>query len=278
MKNQLLAATVLMLASGLACAASSSETALTTIDSALHSKNPDTRREAVKALAVLGSKQPYQGRLESMLKDKDGKVRLAAVASLSESKNAPALREALDDQIPEVRFAAAKALFNMNDPAGREALIRILNGDSKTASNFIAEQKREALRTLQTPRPLMIIALRQGVQFVPLPGLGEGISVTEKVLSNSGSSDRAAVATLLGKKKDPQVSAALQHALADKDASVRAAAIQAIALGDDPTLAKDAAALLNDKNQTVRLRAAACYLRLSLIESTKDAVRAADEE
>jgi HEAT repeat protein len=192
-----------MLASGLACAASSSETALTTIDSALHSKNPDTRREAVKALAVLGSKQPYQGRLESMLKDKDGKVRLAAVASLSESKNAPALREALDDQIPEVRFAAAKALFNMNDPAGREALIRILNGDSKTASNFIAEQKREALRTLQTPRPLMIIALRQGVQFVPLPGLGEGISVTEKVLSNSGSSDRAAVATLLGKKKDP---------------------------------------------------------------------------
>jgi HEAT repeat protein len=269
MKNQLFAGMILVLASGLAHAAFSGETALGTIDNALHSKNPDTRREAVEALAVIGSKQPYQGRLESMLNDKDVQVRLATVASLSESKDFGGLQEALDDRTPEVRFAAAKALFNMNDPAGREALIRILNGEVKTASNFVAVQKREALRTLETPKPMMMIAVRYGGALVPVPGVGIGISAAMKAMPKSGASGRAAIALMLAKGQDPEVVAALEHALADKDASVRAAAIQAIAQGDDPTMAKFAEPMLNDKNETVRLRAAACYLRLSSIESSE---------
>jgi HEAT repeat protein len=68
---------------------------------------------------------------------------------------------------------------------------------------------------------------------------------------------------MVGQENDPEVAAALEHALADKNAAVRAAAIQAIALGGNPAMARDAEALIGDKNPTVRLRAAACYLRLS---------------
>lgn len=266
MKNQLIAA-ALVLAPAIAAAASTTETAQTTIEKALSAKNPDVRRDAVQALAVLGSRAPYQARLEAMLHDKDVQVRLAVVAALAESKDAAALRDALDDRTPEVRFAAAKALFAMNDPAGEQALMRFLTGESKTSSGYIAEQKREALRMLETPRPLMMTAITQGVGMAPVPYLGTGFSVITKVMSGSGASSRAATALLLGKLNHPEVIAVLESSLADKDARVRAAAIQAIAMSDNAALAKDAEPMLNDKNRSVRLRAAACYLRLSSIET-----------
>jgi len=185
------------------------------------------------------------------------------VASLAESSDAPALRAALDDRTPEVRFAAAKALFTMHDASAQAALIRILKGDAKTTSTFVIREERDGLHTLQTPKPLMLTVVRYSGAIVPVPGAGIGISMALKAMSKPGASNRAAIALLLGGKNDPEVVAALEQALTDKDASVRAAAIQAIALGDDPAMAKDAETMLNDKNLTVRLRAAACYLRLS---------------
>jgi len=86
-------------------------------------------------------------------------------------------------------------------------------------------------------------------------------------MANGGAANRAAVALMMGQENDPAVVVALERALADKNPSVRAAAIQAIALGGNPTMAKDAEVLNGDKNPPVRLRAAACYLRLSSLES-----------
>jgi HEAT repeat protein len=268
MKNQLLAATIPLLACGLlagsrAQAASSTETALGHIDKALHARNPDIRREAVRALSLIASKEPYQQRLEAMLNDKDVPVRLAVVVSLANVNDAKALRVALDDRTPEVRFAAAKALFDIDDPAARKALLRILHGDAKTSSSFLTREERDGLRLLQTPKPMMMTAVRQSGGLVPVPGAAIGVATALKALATSGGSDRATVALLLGEKKDAEVVAALHQALADKDAAVRGAAIQAIALQDDPAMARDAEPMFNDKNLTVRLRAAACYLRLS---------------
>jgi len=259
MKHQLLAAPVLVLAAGFAYAGSTRETALDTIDRALQAKDAHTRREAAQALGVLGSMQPYRARLESMLHDKDLRVKLAAVASLAEAEDAPALRDALDDQAPEVRFAAAKALYRMHDPAGRKALVRVLNGDAKTTASFLVAVKRQQVAAT----PILMVGLR----FVPVPGVAVGASVVEKALekkmANGAAANRAAVALMVGQENDPEVAAALEHALADKNAAVRAAAIQAIALGGNPAMARDAEALIGDKNPTVRLRAAACYMRLS---------------
>jgi HEAT repeat protein len=75
--------------------------------------------------------------------DKDVEVRLAAITSLVDlksSRTVPALRMALGSDAPEVTFAAAKALWTLNEPLGKEALIFVLSGDTKTSSGFITKQ------------------------------------------------------------------------------------------------------------------------------------------
>ena len=52
------------------------------IDKSLKESNPDTRKQAVIALSLAGTGEPFLSQLESMLDDKDVQVRLAAVASL----------------------------------------------------------------------------------------------------------------------------------------------------------------------------------------------------
>jgi HEAT repeat protein len=244
------------------------------LEQALRAKNPDTRKEATKALALVGATEPFATRLESMLKDKDIQVRLAAVDALAELKSPraiEALKGALDDTLPEVRFAAAKVLFKLNDPAGRMALIAVLEGRMKTSSGFISEQVREQMRLLETPRPLLIIAMKQGIGFAHVPYLDTGVSLIVRVTADSGRSARAATALLLGNDRDdPEVIPAFRKALQDKDASVRAAAVQAIALRDELSLKEDVARLLSDKNQNVRLRAAAGYLRLEIGSAAPD--------
>jgi HEAT repeat protein len=235
MKNQMIIASVI-LAAGLAPAATTNQTAIDTIETALQSKNVEIRKDAVEALGIAGPKYVW------------------------------GLRQSLDDKAPEVRFAAAKALYEMNDPAGEQALLGVLNGDSKTSSGFMAQQGREAARTVQSPKSLAIATAKGAALLSPVPGASLGVSMTVKAISKHGA-DRAATALLLGKANSPEVIAALENALTDKDPAVRAAAIQAIALSGNPELAKDAQSLMNDKNRTVRLRAAAAWLRLTSIES-----------
>lgn len=242
------------------------------LQQALENKNPDTRKQAVVALSLAATRGPVFSRLEGMLQDKDVEVRLAVVASLAEVKTASAraaLRKALDDDVPEVSFAAAKALWGLHDSAGEQALLAVLGGQSKTSSNFFSKQKRDALRMLHTPRVLFLYAMRQGVGFAPVPGLGEGISSMQALITDPSVSGRATAALLLGKDKSPITLEALKEALLEKDWSVRAAAVHSLALRNDPALKKDLEPMLDDPKEAVRLRAAAGVLRLLAIEETR---------
>jgi HEAT repeat protein len=232
---------------------------------ALNDGNPNIRKQAVIALSLTASREPFLSELETMLTDKDVQVRIATVASLVDLHNhgaARALRRALNDQVPEVSFAAAKALFELHDPAGTQALLSVLSGESKTASNFFTDQMRNTIRMMHTPKTLFMFALRQGIGFAPVPGLGEGVASMRALLSDPGVSGRAEAALMLGRRRDRDTLRALREALSDKDWSVRAAAIHSLALWNDPILKSDLASLLNDNNKAVRLRAAAAYLRL----------------
>jgi HEAT repeat protein len=242
------------------------------LEDSLKDKNPDNRKHAVQALGLVSPQEPYLSQLEAMLDDKDVEVQLATITSLMDLKNertVSALHRALESDVPEVSFAAAKALCTLNDPVGHEALLAVLSGDTKTSSGFITRQKREALRMLHTPKLLFLFALQQGANFAPVPGLGAGVSSLQGILSDQGVSGRAATALLLSTDKDPGVLLALQDALSDKDWSVRAAAVHAIALRNDPALEKNLLPLFEDKKEAVRVRAAAGYLRLESIESTR---------
>ncbi len=253
----------------LAAAATTNERSDDLLRQALENKNPDTRKQAVVALSLAATRDPLFERLEGMLQDKDVEVRLAAVTSLAEVKTPSALaalRKALNDDVPEVSFSAAKALWALHDPAGEQALLAVLSRQSKTSSNYFTKQKRDALRMIHTPRVLFMFAARTGVGFAPVPGLGQGISSMQALLTDPGVSGRATAALLLGKDKSQITLDALKDALLDMDWSVRAAAVHSLALRDDPALKKDLEPLLDDNKEPVRLRAAAGVLRLSAIE------------
>jgi HEAT repeat protein len=235
---------------------------------ALENKNPDTRKQAVVALSLAATRDSAYAKLEGMLKDKDVEVRLAAVASLAEVKTPgalAALRQTLNDEVPEVSFSAAKALWALHDPAGEQALLAVLSRQSKTSSSYFTKQKRDAMRMVHTPRVLFMFAARTGAGFAPVPGLGQGIGSMQALLTDPGVSGRAAAALLLGKDKSQVTLDALKDALLDLDWSVRAAAVHSLALRDDPNLKPDLEPLLDDGKEAVRLRAAAGILRLSAI-------------
>jgi HEAT repeat protein len=223
----------------------------------------------VIAMSLAASQGALFDQLERMLQDKDVEVRQAVVASLADVKTSratAALHKAMEDEVPEVSFAAARVLWARHDPAGRSVLLAVLAGETKTSSNFFSRQKRDALRMMHTPRTTFLFALREGVGFVPVPGLGEGIASMQGILTDSGVSGRASAALLLGADKDPATLAALRDALHDNDASVRAGAVHSISLRNDPALKNDLEPLLQDGKEPVRLRAAAGYLRLSAIQ------------
>jgi len=108
--------------------------------------------------------------------------------------------------------------------------------------------------TMHTPRITFLFALQQGVGFVPVPGLGEGIASMQRIFASSGVPGRASAALLLGADRDSATIDALRDALSDKDSSVRAAAANSISLRNDPALKKELEPLLHDS----RARAGAC--------------------
>jgi HEAT repeat protein len=239
---------------------------------ALQAKNPETRKQGVVALSLASDRSPLMPLLEGMLADKDVEVRLAVVASLSEVKTktaTAALHKALDDDVPEVSFAAAKTLWTRNDPDGKKALLAVLQGENKAASGYFTKQMRDALRMMHTPRTTFLYVVRQGVGFVPVPGLGEGIASMQALLNDPAVSGRATAALLLGRDQDPATQAALKDAMFDKDWRVRAAAVHSLAVRNDPRLLKDLEPVLLDDREEVRLRAAAAWLRLSAIQAER---------
>jgi len=152
------------------------------------------------------------------------------------------LNDALADKNPDTRKEAVEAL------------------------SFLTKQKRDALRMLHTPKTLFTFAVMQGIRMAPVPGVGEGVSSLQGILSDPSVSGRAATALMLSHDRSPEVLTALRDALTDKDASVRAAAVHALALRDNPALTPELAPLVDDKKEAVRLRAAAACLRLESIK------------
>jgi HEAT repeat protein len=241
---------------------------------ALGDKNPDTRKQAVAALGLIGPREPYLSQINTALSDKDVYVRLAAVASIVDLKDkgtADILDKALSDTAPEVSFAAAKALFGLDDPRGRDALLAILERESKTQSNFLTAQKRDTLRLVHVPKGMMLFAIKNGIGFAPVPGVGAGVSSLQEILADNGVSGRATTAVLLANDPSPQVLDALKEALTDKDAAVRAAAVHALALRNNPALLPLMKEQFDDPKEAVRVRAAAGYLRVAWLKGPPDA-------
>lgn len=243
------------------------------LDQALTARNPDSRKVAVQALGLIGPHEPYLGRLLAMTGDRDVPVRVAAIGSLvdlDDRRTLPALRHAYDDPVPEVSFAAAKALHAMGDPVGREALIDVVRGGDDAASGYVSTRGRSLARMFYTPRAIIPYLVARGIGMAHVAGLGAGVASLQGLMADQNISGRAAAALLLGQDPDARVLPALRAALHDKDAGVRAAAVHALALRDDAALEGDLLPLLDDRALEVRVRAAAACLRLELLGAPRD--------
>jgi HEAT repeat protein len=240
------------------------------LQKAMSARNPDTRKQAVIALSLAAEHNPLMPLLLGMTDDKDVQVRITVVASLVEVNTkaaVAALHKAVADPVPEVSFAAAKALWTLHDPLGKQALLAIVEGENKTASGYITSEMRTAMRMMHTPTTTILYAVREGIGFVPVPGLGQGVASMQAILTDPGVSGRATAVLLLGKDKDPAILPALKDALNDKNWTVRAAAVHSLAVRNDPALKGILVPVLDDDKEAVRLRAAAGLLRLSAMQA-----------
>lgn len=252
---------------------SKARTAEAILEEGLDEKNPDKRKEVIVALSLEGANENVFSLLKKGLADKDVPVRVATCSTLSSLEDDRAiqlLKQALEDPIPEVSFAAAQGLWKLDQPAGKEVLMEILAGDKKPSSRYLTQQKRDAMRLMRTPGGLFKLAFKMGIGYVPVPGLGTGIDSMEALLHDGSISGRALAALLLSKDEDPNSLTLLREALKDKDWAVRAAAAHSLALRNQPEVRPDIELLFEDKKDQVRYRAAAAYLRLELLASDKN--------
>jgi HEAT repeat protein len=235
------------------------------LEDAIQDKNPDVRKHDAEAMSLMKTDDKIFHDLESMLNDRDVLVRIAVVTTLGgfkDEKAVPPLAKALRDPTPEVDFAAAKALFQMHDPKGKEFLLDVVSKQSKATSSYFTKQERDAQRLLHTPDKLFTTAAIGAVGLVPVPGVGLGVSSAQGILTDNDSSARAAALLLLGHETDSTTAAEVHDALTDKEWSVRAAAVHVIATHPYRGFRQDLVPLLDDKKDAVRLRAAAAYLVL----------------
>jgi HEAT repeat protein len=236
-------------------------------------REPDHRREVAVALSLISSQDSSAGLLDDLAKDKDHLVREAAIVTIGELGDKARIgvaKAALDDEVPEVVFAAARTLFKLGLPEAREVLLSILEKETKAESSFIRDKLRGVVRKMRTPKSALLFSFQQGIRMAPLPGLGEGVSAMSAMLFDAEFSTRASALLLLSREQSPNVRKAVEGSLNDGEWSVRAAAIQALAQWGIPSYRRQLALFFNDDNRKVRYRAAAAYLRLeSLAQNPK---------
>ena len=223
-------------------------------------KSAESRVRAMQAMGLISQNPAAEKMALAALGDEKPEVRAAAASCLGEvgSKGAiPALKQALRDTASEVVFAAASALYTLNDPAAYEIYYAALMREMKSGDSLVESQ----MKILKDPKALAKLGFEQGIGFIPFAGLGYGAF---KVVSKDDESPvRAAAALRLARDPDPKSAEALAKSAGDEKWIVRAAAIVAIGRRGNAALLKAVVPRLNDDNETVRFNAAACVLRLS---------------
>lgn len=232
----------------------------------VNAKKFSDRIIALKAMADLGPNLRGVRVVSEVLKDKDPDVRAQAAATLGAMKSRaalPALRAALDDEAPQVSFAAAKSLWQLGDNAGRRVLLDVLQGDKGTKDGFVASHKREARHELQDKKALVAMGAEKSAgEFLPGP-LGMGVGLAKQQLVGGTDLARADCADLLSRRPDKATMLALKAALMDRDWSVRTAAAVALGKLARPGTQQWLEYALDDGKAPVRDAAAVGILRMN---------------
>ena len=234
------------------------------LNNGLHEGNPARREQDVAAMGIMRPQEKSVALVESAFADKDYSVRQAACNALEQMKSRqsiPKLKEALNDPAPEVVFAAAKALYALGDPMGREVLVAILLGDQADSSGFFKSSIHDMKAKMHDPKALVLIGVKSGAGVFLGPA-AIGIPVADGLLKDANASGKTVTAVVLSKDTHPDTLKAIRQALEDKNWTVRAACARALALADKMDAFDDIVKLLDDNRVEVQYSAAASVIRL----------------
>jgi HEAT repeat protein len=238
-----------------------------TLQGGITENNANKRKLALSAMVVAGS-QPRAVRMAaSLLKDKEVDVRAAAASALGEmnARTAiPPLVEALEDDAPEVNFAAARSLWNLGDRRGRDILLAVLAGQRGDSPGILKETMRDAKRRLRNPAGLAMLGVKESAGMFLGPA-AMGITVFEELRKDDSAAARTLSAAALATDRDPATIKALEEALDDKNWVVRAAVAKALAVRRNRASIPKIAAMLEDKQDGARYMAAAAIVRLAIL-------------
>ena len=231
----------------------------------LAENNYDRRAQAIAALGTIGLRRDAVSLIEGGLNDKDSPVRQAAVDVLGTMKSRgsiPKLRAALDDNSAVVRFAAAKALWNMGDRSGQDLFLEVLDGDRKVSTGLVRERLQQLHEELHDPKALAELGSEVAAGAFMAPA-GFGVTAAIELAKDKAAPARAISARLLADDTSDDAREVLREALQDKSWIVRAAAAEALgvhgSLNDVSTLVP----LMDDPQKEVRYRAAAAIIRVT---------------
>ncbi len=232
---------------------------------AVGSSKASQRVDAVSAVATIGPQPRVVELVEGCLHDKDEDVRRVATTTLGTMKSRSSiskLKQALDDDSPQVSFAAAQALWQMGDRSGIDIFYQILEGERKASKGIIRSEIADARKRLRNPSALALIGAEQAAGSFLGP-FSTGISVAEALAKDSSAPTRALAANLLSSDRDSVTRQEFLDALGDKNWVVRAAAAKGLGNSERRDMIPFLQPLLDDKKDPVRYLAAASIVRLS---------------
>jgi HEAT repeat protein len=204
----------LLPAESLAVPPAPTERAWLILQDGLTNKRAEKRANAVHALRLLPNNPRAQKMAENALADQNPTVRAAAAKALGAMgavSSVPKLKAALNDKEPAVVLAAAHSLFRLGDhEEAYEIDYEMLIGERKGAEGFVESQMDE----LKDSKAVAMMGVETGIGFVPFGG--EAYEVFKRISKDDRTPVRAAAAQELAADRDPKISMALAKACADK--------------------------------------------------------------
>jgi len=228
------------------------------------------RATAIQVLGLIPNDARSARLAQNALTDERPEVRAAAAAALGNMHSRasiPKLKAAMDDQDPSVALAAAHALNLMHDNSAYEVYYEILNGERKAGKGLIASQTS----MLRDPKKMAEFGFEEGIGFIPFAGIGwDAIKAIRK---DDSSPVRAAAARVLARDPDPATTKALIEATGDKSWIVQLAALEALAKRNDPSALPTVNRYLSDEKGAIKFTAAAAVIHLTAIKQARTAKR-----
>jgi len=191
-------------------------------------------------------------------------IRVLAATSLGDMKARsaiPQLKNAMDDDSPEVSFAAAQALWKIGNRSGREILYAVLRGERKAKLGLVKGKMDKMRQQMHDPKSLALIGINEASGAFLGP-FSMGVSFIEEYARNNSAPVQALCANLLSSDNSRDTVNELRDALADKNWAVRAAAARALAKLNHPEAIPQLRDMMQfDKEQPAPF--AAAIIRLS---------------